>query len=114
MGRFEAWNTKTVATKKWRFALVKEAIGIITLAEGQTVENKALARVLGQDPRALRQTLQMFPQIRCMIDPAGKRGLWYGINPDAPKLAIPGNVPAPAGAIAIQHKQQECLTLETE
>ena len=100
-------RTRENAETHWRFSLVKECIGIITITEGQCVENRALSKMVGHDPRALRNVLQNFEQIRIMIDPNGKRGLWYGLNPDAPKLVIPGNIPLPPGAIAVEHKETE-------
>lgn len=111
---YPAPNKKENAEKRWRFSLVKECLGIIAMADGQAVENRALARVVGQDPRALRQTLALFPQIRIMIDPDGKRGLWYGLNPNAPKFEIPGNVPPPTNPICIDGKATEPVCLVHE
>lgn len=42
-----------------------------------------------------------------MVDPNGKRGLWYSLNPDAPKLKIPDNLPPPPGAVAVETKETE-------
>jgi hypothetical protein len=106
---YPAPNKKTIAIQRWRFALVKECLGIISMAEGQAVENRALARMVGQDPRALRQMLAIFPQVRIMIDPKGKRGLWYGLNPDGPKFEIPGNVPPPENPVYLVAKSSNAL-----
>lgn len=101
---------KSLAIRSWRFGLVKECLGIIAMAEGHTVENRALARLVGHDPRGLRQVLERFPQIRILIDPNGKRGMWYALNPNAPKLAIPGNTAPPENPKVIDGKAPERLT----
>lgn len=111
---YPAPNKKTNAEKRWRFALVKECLGIISMAPGMAVENRALATAVGQDPRALRQILQQFPQIRVMICPEGRRGLWYTLNPDAPRFEIPGNLPPPPNPICIDGKPTERITLIEE
>ena len=103
--------SKKKAEQRWRFTLVKECLGIIAMAPGQAVENRALARAVSQDPRALRQMLSRFPQIRILMDPEGRRGLWYSINPECPKFEIPGNRPPPQNPICLDGKSDDKLVL---
>lgn len=84
--------------RKARMDLRLKIFGLISLTQDKCIENCALARAIGMDPRGLRSLLRNDQHFRPVIRESG-RGLWWFINPDHPKLQIDHEAP-PAEVLA--------------
>jgi hypothetical protein len=85
-------KTRAAVLDRWRTETRFYAYGIIAATKLQAVENRALSLALGMDPRGLRTIMERDPHFLCKIDPTGRRGLWYAINPEHAPLQLPGHL----------------------